>query len=300
MTIGMSARAWHDEGVDDRALVEAVLAGERDLFGALVERETPTVFRACLRILGQRQDAEDVTQESFIAAFRAMRSYRGEGSLRAWLLRIATRLAFRRLAQRRSVDALDATVHDRPADPRLEPPRALIVTEQRHAVRGAVASLPDPYREVVALGQHGALVARIQAALDDEPLPPAPWWQRIGGAGQWQAPVRLLAAAAVLVAGVIGGLALGEFAGQVQNSGSGSSPPPLVSPSSTPSPTSSPSPTLSPTPTASPSPTAVSPVIPTQLPTAEPFETPEASESDSSGPGGGNSGPGGGNSGPGG
>jgi hypothetical protein len=150
-------------------------------------------------------------------------------------------------------------------------------------------------------GPYGALVARIQAALDDEPLPAAPWWQRLGAGGQWQAPGRLLAAAAVLVAGVIGGLALGEFAGQVENSGSGPSPAPLVSPSSTPSPSSSPSPTSSPTPTVSPSPTAVPPVT-TPLPTVEPFETPEPGESDNSGPGGGgNSGPGGGgNSGPGG
>lgn len=138
------------------------------------------------------------------------------------------------------------------------------------------------------------LVGRIQAALDDEPLPAAPWWQRVGGGGRWQAPVRLLAAAAVLVAGVMGGLALGEFAGQ-QNSGSGSSPSPIVSPSETPSPTPSPSPTptLSPTPTVSPSASPVSSAtLTTPPPTAtEDPETPEPSESDS---GGGNRGPGGG------
>ena len=157
MSIGVSVRAWHDEGVDDRALIGAVLAGERDQFGILVERETPTIYRACLRILGERADAEDVTQEAFIAAFRAMRSYRGEGSLRAWLLRIATRLAFRRLAQRRPVDPLDDAIHDRLADPGLEPARAVVAAEQRHAVRDAVASLPEQYREAVALRFFGEL-----------------------------------------------------------------------------------------------------------------------------------------------
>lgn len=166
----MSARAWHDEGVDDRALIGAVLAGERDLFGHLVERETRTVYRACLRILGDRHDAEDVTQESFIAAFRAMRSYRGEGSLRAWLLRIATRLAFRRLAQRRPADPLDDAVHDLAADPRLEPARALVAAEQRHAVRDAVASLPDRYREVVALRFFGELSLAEVAETTGRPL----------------------------------------------------------------------------------------------------------------------------------
>ena len=55
------AGTWHDEGVDDRALVEATLAGDRQAFGAFVERETRTVYRACLRILGRPHDAEDVT-----------------------------------------------------------------------------------------------------------------------------------------------------------------------------------------------------------------------------------------------
>jgi len=150
----------------------------------------------------------------------------------------------------------------------------------RHA--DAETGLPSP-----------ALVGRIQAALDDEPLPVAPWWRRIGAGGGWPAPARLMAAAAVLVAGVIGGLALGELAGQ-QNSGSGPSPTPVLSPSATPSPTPSPSatPTLSPSPVSSTS-------ITTPPPTAtEEAETPEPDDDS-----GGNSGPGGGgddNSGPGG
>jgi hypothetical protein len=142
-----------------------------------------------------------------------------------------------------------------------------------------------------------ALTIRIRAALDEEPLPAAPWWQRLGGTGGWRVPVRLLAAAAVLVAGVISGVALGEFAGQGQNSGSGATPPAVVSPSPTPSrsptlsPTPSRSPTLSPTPTTSPSPT-LSP-SPSPLPTAsDDAETPEPSGSDDSS--GGNRGPGGG------
>jgi RNA polymerase sigma-70 factor (ECF subfamily) len=153
----MWARAWDDEGVDDRALIDAVLAGDRDLFAALVERETPVVYRACLRILGQRADAEDVTQECFITAFRSMRSYRGEGSLRAWLLRIATRLCFRRVAQRRPSEPLDEAIHDRPASPSLEPARAVVAAEERSLVRDAVAGLPEHHREVVALRFFGDL-----------------------------------------------------------------------------------------------------------------------------------------------
>ena len=142
---------WHDEGVDDRALIDAVLAGDRQAFGHLVERETRSVYRACLRILGRPHDAEDVTQESFVAAFRAIRTYRGEGSLRAWLLRIATRQAFRRLAQRRATVALAAIPEPTLADGSGDPTRVLVDLESRREIRDAVTALPEPYREVVAL-----------------------------------------------------------------------------------------------------------------------------------------------------
>lgn len=167
----MWSGAWHDERVDDRALIAAVLAGERDRFADLVERETPTVYRACLRILGQQHDAEDVTQEAFVAAFRSMRTYRGDGSLRGWLLRIATRLAFRRLAQRRPADPLGDLLADRlPADPRAEPAAAAVLRERRAAVRDAVAALPEQYREVVALRFFGDLSLSEIATVTGRPL----------------------------------------------------------------------------------------------------------------------------------
>lgn len=157
MATGMWPATWHDEHVDDRALIDAVLSGDRRAFEVLVERETRTVYRACLRILGRPHDAEDVTQESFVAAYRSIRTYRGEGSLRGWLLRIATRQAFRRLSQRRATVDLEAVPEPRLADAAGEPTRVLIDRERRDAVQDAVAALPEPYREVVALRFFGEL-----------------------------------------------------------------------------------------------------------------------------------------------
>lgn len=117
----------------------------------LVERETGEVYRACLRVLGRRQDAEDVTQESFVAAYRAIGTFRGEGSLRAWLLRIATRQAFRRLSQRRPTAQLETISEPALADHSGEPARVAEVAESRQTIRDAVAALSEPYREVVAL-----------------------------------------------------------------------------------------------------------------------------------------------------
>lgn len=142
---------WHDEGVDDRALVDAIRSGDRDAFRILIERETRAVYGASLRILGNRADAEDVAQEAFVAAFRAIGSYRGDGTLRAWLLRIATRLSLRRRASRR--EAVDISDVGEPAAlvDRTEPSRVVVAAEHDESIRRAVASLPDPYRETVAL-----------------------------------------------------------------------------------------------------------------------------------------------------
>jgi RNA polymerase sigma-70 factor (ECF subfamily) len=156
--------------VDDRALIDALRAGDRDAFAVLVERETTSVYRVCLRILGRPHDAEDVTQESFVAAYRAIRGYRAEGSLRGWLLRIATRQAFRRLAQRRSTAPIESVPEPRLADAREEPTRVLVAGEERAAVRRAVAELDEPYREVVALRFFGDLSLAEVAETTGRPL----------------------------------------------------------------------------------------------------------------------------------
>lgn len=141
--------AWHDEGVDDRALVDAVLAGDRDLFRVLVDREQVAVFRTCLRILGRTHDAEDVAQESFVMAYRSLGSYRGDGPLGGWLMRIAIRQAYRRLGQRRETVELQPEMSIRA--PGADPLSVTLAGERQRAVRLAVAALGEPYREVVAL-----------------------------------------------------------------------------------------------------------------------------------------------------
>lgn len=143
--------AWHDEGVDDHALVAALRSGDREAFAELIQRDTRAVYQAAYRILGRPADAEDATQEAFVAAYRSIGSFRGEGSLRGWLLRIATRIAFRRLAQRRETADLGTVGGSLMADASTEPARAVVAAERQRAVRDAIADLPDPYREVVAL-----------------------------------------------------------------------------------------------------------------------------------------------------
>jgi RNA polymerase sigma-70 factor (ECF subfamily) len=164
--------AWHDERVEDLGLVDAVLGGDRDAFRALVEREQVAVYRACLRILGRPHDAEDVAQESFLMAYRSLGSYRGDGPLGGWLMRIATRQAFRRLGQRREASELPTELPaELPAgSPGADPVATALSGERQRAVRLAVVELGEPYREVVALRFFGEMSLEEIARATGRPL----------------------------------------------------------------------------------------------------------------------------------
>ena len=96
-----------DDQRSDRAIVDAVLAGDPDAYRHLVERESASIVRACHRVLGDLHEAEDAAQEAFVTAYRSLASWRGEGPFGAWLTRIAVRIALRQVGQRRSVRWLD-------------------------------------------------------------------------------------------------------------------------------------------------------------------------------------------------
>jgi RNA polymerase sigma-70 factor (ECF subfamily) len=150
--------AWRQ--LDEGVLARALATGDEDAFRALVELETTTVLRACYRILGRLDDAEDATQETFVLAHRALGSYRGDGRPRAWLLRIATRECWRAAASRRRHHVREAPLDEgsAPAMPASDDPaRDVLEAERRADVREAVAALPEPYREVVTLRFFGEL-----------------------------------------------------------------------------------------------------------------------------------------------
>lgn len=136
------------DAVDERAIAAAVLAGDTEAYRLLVDRESSAVVRACLRVLGDLGEAEDVAQEAFVIAYRSLAMWRADGPFGAWLSRIAIRLAIRQLGRRRPVSWIEP---DPDAEAQTDPADAAIRGERADQVRAAVASLGDPYRETVAL-----------------------------------------------------------------------------------------------------------------------------------------------------
>src|SRR6186997_1487066 len=141
---------------DDRAIVDAVLGGDRDAYRRLVEREAPGLIRACQRILGNQAEAEDAAQEAFVTAYRSLATWRADGPFGAWLARIAMRLALRQAARRRAVgwarpiaelgvDALGAeALGTAQASPAPGPEQAALRAERANATRRALAGLEEP------------------------------------------------------------------------------------------------------------------------------------------------------------
>lgn len=109
--------------IDDRALVEALLAGDPRAPRWLVERYQADVFALCFRMLGHRHDAEDVAQETFVRALRGINGFDPARPVRPWLLGIAAnrcRTALSLRARRPSLaDPAEDPVDHRPglADP---------------------------------------------------------------------------------------------------------------------------------------------------------------------------------------
>jgi RNA polymerase sigma-70 factor (ECF subfamily) len=144
----------HDASLDDR-LMERGAQGDEEAFRLLVARWERPLFAFHARMLGSREEAQDLGQETFIRVFRQARRYRATGRFRSWLFRIAGNLARSRLRRRRIVAwvPFDAFRHDRAADaPDAE--ASAILDERRRAVRDALARLPERQRQALVLRRY--------------------------------------------------------------------------------------------------------------------------------------------------
>lgn len=102
------------------------------------------VFRLCLGLTGNHADAEDATQETFLAILRGLSGFRGECRLSTWIYRIAIRTALRIRARKPRTEALETDPPDEPGDPALD-------RERSRQIRGALARLTSDHRTVLAL-----------------------------------------------------------------------------------------------------------------------------------------------------
>lgn len=143
----------------DEQIVERALAGDTEAFGELVRRWERPIFALSFGMLGSAEDARDATQETFLAAFRNLRGFRGEAKVSSWLHRIAVNqcITRQRRARVRPETALEADADGKIQAPQLvapaqaSPARRAERRERNEAVRRAVNALPAELREVIVM-----------------------------------------------------------------------------------------------------------------------------------------------------
>jgi RNA polymerase sigma-70 factor (ECF subfamily) len=142
---------------NEAELLEAARSGSGEALEALLVRHEARLYRFARRLCRQREDAEDVLQESLLAAARGLPGFRGASSIGTWLYTIARSFCIKK--RRRSVFApvevsLDtqASLAARGlADPARRPDEALEASRLEAALQAAIAALDRPYREVLLL-----------------------------------------------------------------------------------------------------------------------------------------------------
>ncbi|MEW5756943.1 MAG: RNA polymerase sigma factor RpoE [Pseudomonadota bacterium] len=159
----------------DRELVERVQKGDKKAFDLLVVKYQYKIIKLVSRYIHEPSEAQDVAQDAFIKAYRALPSFRGESAFYTWLYRIATNTAKNHLVaqQRRQTDVVidDEEALQRESKIGLDdietPDNVLIRDEVERTVFEAIESLPDDLKTAISLRElDGLSYEEIAEAMD--------------------------------------------------------------------------------------------------------------------------------------
>ncbi len=147
-----------EERADDRTLVGRATGGDRDAFGALVQRHQDRVFNLAFQVVRNREDALDVAQEAFAKAFASLSNFKGDASFTTWMHRIVVNLAIDCLRRRRRGDpteyddrlAVPEDGEHGPAAPD-DPETTLGRRQVQSLLSRGIAALPPAHRAVLIL-----------------------------------------------------------------------------------------------------------------------------------------------------
>ena len=136
----------------DRDLVERTRRGEVDAYGELVRRYQTSVFNVCYRLLGERQEAEDLAQDAFLRGYRRLATFDADRPFGPWIRKVASNLSLNALQKRASWGLPFDEERDEPIDvDQPDPADEQERGEQTARLRQALSELPPHYRAVIEL-----------------------------------------------------------------------------------------------------------------------------------------------------
>lgn len=154
-----------DTDINDSAVVERVRAGDKQAFNLLVARYQYKIQNLVARLIRDPAEQEDVAQETFIKAYRAIGNFRGDSTFYTWLYRIAINTAKNHLVgagrkpPARDVDVDDSTMLGQVEGlVEMNSPEAILQNDELvNTIRQAIAELPDELREAIMLREFDGL-----------------------------------------------------------------------------------------------------------------------------------------------
>lgn len=135
-------------GFNELDEIASAAAGDAVAQAALVNRHMPVVFRVSYRMLQDRAEAEDVTQETFLRLWKALPSWQPKAKLSTWACTVALNLCRDRLRKKKPVLMDELPEH---VDPALRPEQALASNQAQARIHAGIQALPERQREALSL-----------------------------------------------------------------------------------------------------------------------------------------------------
>ena len=163
--------------ISEKEIIEKVLGGDVNAFEELVLRYEKTVYNLALRMVSDRDDAFDMTQEAFIKAYNSLPSFRGDSKFSVWLYRITTNICLDFLRSKKRRPQVSLTARDDEdedvqldiPDPAADPEGQLIKKLGMQSLSEGLKLLPDKQRQILVMRELGGMsYAEIGAALSLE------------------------------------------------------------------------------------------------------------------------------------
>ncbi len=144
-----SSDSW--QKLQDHECVALFQNGDHAVFAELVRRHQNRVFRFLLHMMGCREDALELTQDTLLKAFRALPGWRPDATFATWLFRIASNAAMDRLRRKKVVSYVPIEEHLDFPDPAASPEEKLQSAQRFRLLEAALKRLKEEYRQVLLL-----------------------------------------------------------------------------------------------------------------------------------------------------
>ncbi len=159
---GASEHRHREKEVDDLEVIRKILGGDVNEFAILVRKYQKGIYNYALRMVGHEEEARDLAQDIFVAAYKGLKSFRGESKFSTWLFRIAinqTKNRLKYLRRRHFFDNEQHTSESREApdafatlpDPEDSPEQAFLKKDFHALIMEGLMELPPNARQIIIL-----------------------------------------------------------------------------------------------------------------------------------------------------